>query len=100
MILSLLSMAIILCFQTKLHDGVCQKRQAATIATLILSLLSMATILCFQTKLHECVYQKRQVASIATHDLKSVKYGYYFVFSDKVTRWCMSEETGGYYSHP
>ena len=27
------SMAIILCFQTKLHDGVCQKRQAATIAT-------------------------------------------------------------------
>ena len=33
MILSLLSMAIILCFQTKLHDGVCQKRQAATIAT-------------------------------------------------------------------
>ena len=26
-------MAVILCFQTKLHDGVCQKRQAATIAT-------------------------------------------------------------------
>ena len=33
MIVCLLSMAVILCFQTKLHDGVCQKRQAATIAT-------------------------------------------------------------------
>ena len=66
----------------------------------ILSLLSMATILCFQTKLHDGVCQKRQAATKATHDLKSVKYGYYFVFSDKVTRWCVSEETGCYYSHP
>ena len=45
----------------------------------------MAIILCFQTKLHDGVCQKRQVATIATHDLMSVKHGYYFVFSDKVT---------------
>ena len=52
---------------------------------MILSLLSMAIILCFQTKVHDGVCQKRQAATIAAHDLKSVKYGYYFVFSDKVT---------------
>ena len=45
----------------------------------------MANILCFQTKLHDGMCQKRQATTIATHDLKSVKYGYYFVFSDKVT---------------
>ena len=45
----------------------------------------MAIILCFQTKLHDGVCQKRQAATIATHGLKSVKYDYYFVFSDKVT---------------
>ena len=67
---------------------------------MILSLSSMAIVLCFQTKLHDGVCQKRQAATIATHDLKSVKYGYYFVFSDKVTLWCVSEETGRYYSHP
>ena len=52
---------------------------------MILSLLSMAIILCFQTKLHDGVCQKRHAATIATHDLKSVKYGFNFVFSDKVT---------------
>ena len=52
---------------------------------MILSLLSMAIILCFQTKFHDGVCQKRQAATIATHDLRSIKYGYYFVFSDKVT---------------
>ena len=50
-----------------------------------LSLLNMAIILCFQTKLQDGVCQKRQDATIATHDLKSVKFGYYIVFSDKVT---------------
>ena len=100
MILSLLSMAIILCFQTKLHYGLCQKRQAATIATHDLKSVKYGFYLCFQTKLHDGVCQKRQAATKATHDLKSVKYGNCFVFSDKVTRWCVSEETGSYYSHP
>ena len=71
MILSLLSMAIVLCFQTKLHDGVCQKRQAATIATH--DLMSVKYGYYFvQTKLHDGVCQKRQAATIATHDLKSL----------------------------
>ena len=51
---------------------------------MILCLLSMAIILCFQTKLHNGVCQKRQATTIATHDLKFVKYGYYFAFQTKL----------------
>ena len=64
MILSLLSMAIVLCFQTKLHDGVCQKRQAATIATHDLKSVKYGYYLCFQTKLHYGVCQKRQTSML------------------------------------
>ena len=78
-------MAIILCFQTKLYDGVCQKRQAAYITTHDLKSVKYGYYFVFSAKLHDGVCQKRQAATITTHDLKSVKYGYYFVFSDKVT---------------